>query len=151
MIFTKILFALTLCCMVPVKWTNIWINNILQHELNIDINIIHYISNRLFRLFSFIIGRILCVEFWWKKIEGNLRRANTDRPYILGGPIRNHLWILGRGIQNRPCILGGPIQKPIRNTMFISVGKDKVSLGLGPREILWSSPVKKKRHSLHFY
>ena len=42
----------------------------------------HFISNRKFCCFSFIIARVPqnspTVEFWQEKIEGNLRRANTE-------------------------------------------------------------------------
>ena len=42
----------------------------------------HYISNRNFCCFSYIIAMVhrnsLTVEFWQEKIEGNLRRANTE-------------------------------------------------------------------------
>ena len=42
----------------------------------------HYISNRKLSCFSCIIAIVHqnspTVEFWWEKIEGNLRRANTE-------------------------------------------------------------------------
>ena len=43
---------------------------------------LHYISNRNFCCFSYIIAMVHqnspTVEFWQEKIEGNLRRANTE-------------------------------------------------------------------------
>ena len=44
--------------------------------------IVHSISNRNFCCFSYIIAMVHqnspTVEFWQEKIEGNLRRANTE-------------------------------------------------------------------------
>ena len=58
------------------------------------------------------------VEFCWVKIEGNLRRANTEQSMDFRRANREpFLGILGRPIWNRQCTLGGPIRKPIRNVL----------------------------------
>ena len=52
----------------------IWVDYMFQNH--------HSISNRKFCCFSCIIAIVhhnsLIVEFWQEKIEGNLRRANTE-------------------------------------------------------------------------
>ena len=53
----------------------------------------HYISNRKFCCFSFIIAMVHqnspTIEFWQEKIEGNLRRANTEPYFTRALPLEN--------------------------------------------------------------
>ena len=75
------------------------------------------ISKRLFCCFSFIIALINRILRLWNS-GGKILRDTWGGPIqnhlcILGGPIRNRLWIWRRPIWNRLCILGGPIRKPI--------------------------------------
>ena len=97
------------------------------------------------------------MEFRLKKIEGTLKRANTEPYMAFNRANTNSLWLLGRLIRNCMCILGGPIQKPLKKktvNLRKRVVKDGavfgldglllgISLGLHPWEIAQSSPASK--------
>ena len=57
------------------------------------------------------------VEFWQDKIDGNLRRANTE-PSVDFWRANTEPSVNFRKTNTEPSVhLGGPIRKPIRNMM----------------------------------
>ena len=102
----------------------------------------HFISNRLFCCFSFIVAHCNTIprllNSGWIRLRKTWRGPNKKHLCILGGRIRNHLWIFVRPVWNPPNILEGPIQKPIRG--LAGLLRD-MSRRRSPRDILRSSPV----------